>query len=121
MPIVPLKQNDKEELVRTCKARGEQIRKDSLVLERQILILSDEYRELQKLFIKEFWGVEPGTIVKDPRGKLHKVTSVDIRQWGATWDKVTDRPWITGNPMRADGAYGTSERHLYENWMLVDE
>jgi hypothetical protein len=107
--------------VESCRVKGEQIKKECLVYQKELDRLFDEYRTLQVLFIETVWDVKPGVIVKDQHGTPYRVTHVDIRQWGATWERATDRPWVTGNPMRRDGTFGRGERRLYEHWTLEDE
>jgi hypothetical protein len=31
-------------------------------------------------------------------------------------DPMFTKPWVSGNPKRKNGTFGTSVRHLYDNW-----
>lgn len=45
-------------------------------------------------------------------GQEFRVTFIDVRFSG--------KPWLQGRKRRADGSWGTGERHLYENWERVE-
>jgi len=67
-------------------------------------------RECQ-LKLHEFkHGIKPGVIVVY-HGVLHKVVSIEP-------DRGFEKPWVTGNPQRKDGTYGTAVRNLFDNWEL---
>lgn len=70
-------------------------------------------RTLVRKHISELrWGVKVGDIVKDHKGLLHRVTLI------VPW--LDGKPWLDGNPMRKDGTFGTADRHLYNQWELVE-
>lgn len=56
-------------------------------------------------------GVSIGDVVvgtgRGYAGKLFRVSSID-----PNWSP----PWLRGNPQRADGSFGTSERNLFGDW-----
>lgn len=83
-------------------------------LEATVARLQDELRKanqaLEAARIAEC-GVKIGDIVigtAKHRGKKFKVSEIDAR-----WSP----PWLKGNPQRADGSFGTGERHLFDSWM----
>jgi hypothetical protein len=85
------------------KAMEEEVRRLRLDLE-------DARRRLNDARIVEV-GVSVGDIVRGKRdGNTYRVARIDPRHSCA---------WITANPMRKDGTYGTAERNLYENWERV--
>lgn len=53
--------------------------------------------------------VQIGEIVT-VRGKEYRVTAIDPR---------FRSHWLKGNPRKADGSFGTSERHLYSDWKAL--
>lgn len=53
-------------------------------------------------------GVSVGQIVMH-NGKEHRVTEID-----ASWARA--KPWLYGNPKKADGTFGTARRSLYSDW-----
>lgn len=57
-------------------------------------------------------GVAVGDIVRDKTGKLFRVTNVQPWFPGA---------WLTGNPRRKDGKFGTATRSIGPEWEKVDE
>ena len=63
---------------------------------------------LQEAKLEEI-GVRPGDIVRSKHvslmNALVRVTKVD-----------PDYNWVSGNPMKVDGTFGASVRHLYEKW-----
>ena len=69
-------------------------------------------RDLTRTLV-EASGVAVGDIVVY-RGKRHRVTSVDPQ----SWNKPGDKPWLSGNPEKADGTFGTAIRNLYSEWTL---
>lgn len=47
-------------------------------------------------------------------GKVYRVYSID--RFSENRDGTLQRPWVSGNPMRADGTFGTSVKNLYDDW-----
>lgn len=57
--------------------------------------------------------VSVGDIVRRQKdGKLGRVVKVDL-----SWQS---KPWVTVNPMKKNGEYGTAERNWYGYWDLVE-
>lgn len=58
-------------------------------------------------------GVKVGDIVRSKRrvGGIFRVVGID-----AEWQS---RAWVTGNPQRKDGTFGTSIRNLFSDWEHV--
>jgi hypothetical protein len=80
----------------------EEIQKDIHAAYARIGVLKEELLASAR----ESFGIAIGDIVIY-QGKRHRV--------------VTAKPfcgelWLTGNPERKDGTFGTAERHLYGNW-----
>ena len=62
--------------------------------------------------IKDEWGVEVGSIVRDDKLGECKVFEVrSLSNWG--------RPWVYANPRRKDGSWSKNKRTLYGDWELV--
>lgn len=59
------------------------------------------------------YGVKVGSIIRDRKGKEHRVIRVDGR-----W--ASGRPWLEGNPRKKDGSFGVAVRHIYGDWQLVE-
>ena len=59
--------------------------------------------------------IKVGMVVVTPRdGKRYRVVDVDT-QWGPN-----EKPWLVGNPQRADGTFGTGRRNLFNHWNLEE-
>lgn len=59
-------------------------------------------------------GVQLGDIVVGKgrfAGKNIRVTKVDLFSSG--------KAWVSGNPQRADGSFGTAVRNIYDHWERV--
>lgn len=64
----------------------------------------------------ETFGVRVGSIVRY-KGRDFKVQEVEPCFLG---DPSKSKPWVTGNPRKKDGSFGSQSRHLYSDWELVD-
>lgn len=74
--------------------------------------LRDAEAELQKAKL-DACPVKIGDIVVATRnGKRHRIIDVDVR-----WNK----PWVTANPMKADGTFGTARRQLFDHYTIESE
>lgn len=79
-------------------------------LRKRIDDLADELRAAKAELLAAELETSPvniGDLVKARDGKIYKITCV--------------RPsfksfWVSGNPQRKDGSFGTAIRHLYTNW-----
>ena len=57
-------------------------------------------------------GVSVGDKVRRVRtNKLYRVAVIEPHTWGPTW--------VTANPQRKDGSFGTALRNLYDDWEKV--
>lgn len=74
--------------------------------------LSVATKELHETMIAES-GISVGDVVVS-KGKMFRVVEID-----PTCGKVS-RPWLTGNPMKANGDYGTARRNLFDCWTKVE-
>lgn len=63
--------------------------------------------------IQVAFGVKVGSIVVDESGKEHNVVAVETRHF------VGCKPWVSGNPKKKDGTFGTTVRNLYTRWEVV--
>lgn len=81
-------------------------------LEKRVGELEDELREANSLLYKarvEACPVKVGDVVIY-KGNEYRVTSVDPK-----WGNIV-KPWLTGNPRKADGTFGNAVRNLYSHW-----
>lgn len=81
-------------------------------LEKRVEKLEAELKEANTLLYRariEASPVKVGDVVIY-KGNEYLVTSVDPK-WGDTV-----KPWLTGNPRKADGTFGKAVRNLYSNW-----
>lgn len=82
-------------------------REEALIIELNQVRAAIQTREV------ELSGVTLGQIVRNKKdNKLYRVVEID-----AKWM----RPWLKGSPQKADGSFGTSIRHLFDNWEVVEE
>lgn len=79
------------------------------VLEGKLAGVYRAISEEMKRIAYEEYGVTVGSIVTDGQCQF-RVTEVDAHCGG--------KPWVSVNPRRKDGTFGTAHRHLY-NWELV--
>ena len=82
-------------------------------LERKVQSLQDKLRAAKKALQNAKLAAAPvkvGDIVVTQRGTRHRVCHVDVRMSG--------RPWVSGNPERKDGSFGTAVRYLYDDWKI---
>lgn len=85
-------------------------------LEKKVQILSDKLEDAKgKLLMARLAAldVKLGDIVKNTGpyyevGKLFRVCKIDFQRSG--------KPWLSGNPQRENGSYGTARRNLYRHW-----
>jgi len=77
------------------------------------------------LYAEEAHGAKVGAIVVIKRKSwtgtsyvtvesFFRIAEVTIKSWNDL-----GKPWVTGNPKRTDGTYGTARRHLYGDWEVV--
>lgn len=85
-------------------------------LERKVQSLRSQLADAEKKLNDaklEVVGVRVGDIVKSTgtyhqAGKLFRVCEIDMVDSG--------KPWVSGNPQRKNGTYGTAKRGLYSYW-----
>lgn len=71
--------------------------------------LERQLREARERLIAaqiEATGISVGDIVTS-RGSKFRVTKIE---------PSFDKAWLSGNPLRKDGSYGTAVRNLYSDW-----
>lgn len=61
--------------------------------------------------VKKKYGLGLDSVVKDVDGKEYKVDTITVMMDG--------KPWITGNPRKKNGKFGTAKRRLYKDWEVV--
>lgn len=61
------------------------------------------------------YGVQLGSLVKTPQapGKIFKVVSLR-RSFG-----FMEKPWLKAVVRKANGDFGTAERHIYGDWEVI--
>ena len=59
-------------------------------------------------------GIKIGDIVQidNAQRRRLRVTKIDPNH--------PSRPWVSGNPERADGTFGTAVRNIYDSWRHTD-
>lgn len=86
-----------------------------LDLEVEVERLRSELREAERLLRDariKVTGVAVGDIVRHSRNKkLFRVARVEPHSHST---------WLMGNPQRADGTFGTAERHLFDEWERIE-
>lgn len=89
----------------------ELIRQES-ALKSQLVDVRRRIHDEQLRQAKETFGVEIGSVVigKDG-GKEYRVVEIQLAGY-------RDRPWVSANPRRKDGTFGTAVRNLYDDWTV---
>lgn len=72
-----------------------------------------EIQREEEHLVRVRFGVVKGTIVVDGRGCKYRVVGIELG-----W---RDTPWLSGNPQKKDGSFGTAVRHLYTDWKLAND
>ena len=80
-------------------------------LQEQLRNIRQEIETVKLQEVEAEFGVKVGSIVLY-KGVEHKVVAVSPMSWGGS-------PWLSGNPKKKDGSFGTAARNLYSNWTLV--
>lgn len=76
--------------------------------------LLEQIEKIKLKILKRKFGVEPGVLVADRKGKVFKVAEVETR-WG-----LSTKPWITGIQQLKNGSFGSAKHALYSDWTLKD-
>lgn len=71
--------------------------------------LSSAIHAHRKELVELRFKIKEGAIVNS-HGKKFRVVSVDVY--------CSRKPWVKANPIKADGSFGASVRHLYTDWEL---
>jgi hypothetical protein len=108
-----------EDYINRALEREKVLLRDQAHHEHELYEIRTLLRELKENSICEKWSVEVGSIVKDRKGLLHKVSKVEVSSYDTISYYLRNKPWLVGNPLRKDGTYGTAERNLYGDWELV--
>ena len=99
-----LEQELKDVEIELCKVNAA---RDTLVLQQN---------SIKATLIHRRYGVQVGSTVRDKRGSRFVVTNVRVTNWTPVYDK----PWLSGNLIKKDGALGTRECLLYTDWEVCE-
>lgn len=84
--------------------RLQEIEDEITRLETRIHLLASERDGLKR----KRANIDFGDVVEDKNGNAFRVTKIEL------WPQ--DKPWVSGNPQKKDGTWGTSQRNLYGHW-----
>ena len=88
----------------------------------KMLELSRQITDIKFNAVREKWGVEIGSIVKEKSsGKLYKLSNIRVTSSDAFDHVLQFPPWVVGFPMKKDGKYSTRKRNIYGDWELLKE
>lgn len=103
-----------------CIEKDAVVRVELAEIEKTAHELRNQLRGIAASAFLEKYGIDVGVIVKDKSGKLYRVTTIELLRISGTLEfRLRCKPWVKGNPIKADGTYGVSERNLYDDWEVV--
>lgn len=88
-----------------------ELERERELLELRLNELNQQIRSAKLAEVQLAYGVCIGCIVKNSVGVEHKVT--EIKTW------MDGKPWVSGNPRKKDGTFGTAHRNLYSDWEVA--
>lgn len=101
-------------ILEQIEAQLQNIKSKLQSLEAQTSDLIAQRRVLRLRSIELTHGVKAGLIVVS-KGTEYEVTRVDTEH-----SFGFGKPWVSGNPKRKDGTWGTAHRNLYSDWTLKE-